>query len=335
MADCVVTARVGRGGCVDHSGLGAARTGDVSRQAFRRRVSEGMGSSGNRPTIRVSVGAGKLSRGGATRGLDNRSRASIRARSDVDDAEGSGEPRAGQIALSYDPDERIAVQRVMDQIRWFRVAGGSTPSSPFPRRSTRRRSRSARRTSPRRCHVAPACSGTPWHPGVRGCRVDPHCAGADRRGLPRGVYFVGGDGASWEVRYTRCRIGRVGKWRLFGSDHQRMARKRDNDALRWVSALLDVRPPANRRTPRSPSSASIRSAPRRCAAKPQTPRPRRRPERSRQHCQRGPGTPRRCPAPAPAPSPVVRHSWRLGRWWPQRRRGTGRSAGNIEDRIAV
>ena len=36
-----------------------------------------------------------------------------------DDAGGSGKPRVGQIALSYDPDAQIAVRRAMDQFRWF------------------------------------------------------------------------------------------------------------------------------------------------------------------------------------------------------------------------
>ncbi len=36
-----------------------------------------------------------------------------------DDAGGAGKPRVGQIALSYDPDERLAVKRAMDQFRWF------------------------------------------------------------------------------------------------------------------------------------------------------------------------------------------------------------------------
>jgi hypothetical protein len=36
-----------------------------------------------------------------------------------DDAGGSGKPRIGQIAMSYDPDQQIAVKRAMDQFRWF------------------------------------------------------------------------------------------------------------------------------------------------------------------------------------------------------------------------
>ena len=35
------------------------------------------------------------------------------------EAGGSGKPRIGQIALSYDPDEQIAVRRAMHQFRWF------------------------------------------------------------------------------------------------------------------------------------------------------------------------------------------------------------------------
>jgi G6PDH family F420-dependent oxidoreductase len=36
-----------------------------------------------------------------------------------DAAGGAGKPRVGQIALSYDVDEQIAVKRAMDQFRWF------------------------------------------------------------------------------------------------------------------------------------------------------------------------------------------------------------------------
>jgi G6PDH family F420-dependent oxidoreductase len=36
-----------------------------------------------------------------------------------DDAGGAGKPRVGQIALSFDPDRRLAVKRAMDQFRWF------------------------------------------------------------------------------------------------------------------------------------------------------------------------------------------------------------------------
>jgi hypothetical protein len=55
-----------------------------------------------------------------------------------DDAGGSGKPRIGQIALSYDRDQQIAVKRAMDQFRWFTGAGASTPSSRFRPRSARR-----------------------------------------------------------------------------------------------------------------------------------------------------------------------------------------------------
>jgi G6PDH family F420-dependent oxidoreductase len=36
-----------------------------------------------------------------------------------DEAGGSGKPRIAQIALSYDPDERVAITRAMHQFRWF------------------------------------------------------------------------------------------------------------------------------------------------------------------------------------------------------------------------
>jgi G6PDH family F420-dependent oxidoreductase len=36
-----------------------------------------------------------------------------------DEAGGAGKPRVGQIALSYDPDEQLAVKRALEQFRWF------------------------------------------------------------------------------------------------------------------------------------------------------------------------------------------------------------------------
>jgi G6PDH family F420-dependent oxidoreductase len=47
-----------------------------------------------------------------------------------DDAGGSGKPRVGQIALSYDPDEPTAVRRAMDQFRWF--TGGWRVNAELP-----------------------------------------------------------------------------------------------------------------------------------------------------------------------------------------------------------
>ena len=47
-----------------------------------------------------------------------------------DDAGGSGKPRIGQIALSYDPDEQTAVKRAMEQFRWF--TGGWRVNAELP-----------------------------------------------------------------------------------------------------------------------------------------------------------------------------------------------------------
>jgi G6PDH family F420-dependent oxidoreductase len=47
-----------------------------------------------------------------------------------DAAGGSGKPRIGQIALAYDPDERTALKRVMDQFRWF--TGGWRVNAELP-----------------------------------------------------------------------------------------------------------------------------------------------------------------------------------------------------------
>jgi G6PDH family F420-dependent oxidoreductase len=47
-----------------------------------------------------------------------------------DEAGGSNKPRVGQIALSYDPDQKIAVKRAMDQFRWF--TGGWRVNAELP-----------------------------------------------------------------------------------------------------------------------------------------------------------------------------------------------------------
>ena len=47
-----------------------------------------------------------------------------------DEAGGSNKPRVGQIALSYDPDRNLAVQRAMHQFRWF--TGGWRVNAELP-----------------------------------------------------------------------------------------------------------------------------------------------------------------------------------------------------------
>ncbi len=47
-----------------------------------------------------------------------------------DAAGGSGKPRIGQVALSYDPDEQVAVRWAMDQFRWF--TGGWRVNAELP-----------------------------------------------------------------------------------------------------------------------------------------------------------------------------------------------------------
>ena len=49
-----------------------------------------------------------------------------------DAAGGEGKPRVGQIALSYDTDEQIAVKRAMDQFRWFTGSWRVNAELPLP-----------------------------------------------------------------------------------------------------------------------------------------------------------------------------------------------------------
>jgi len=47
-----------------------------------------------------------------------------------DDAGGVGKPRVGQIALSYDEDDQVALKRAMEQFRWF--TGGWRVNAELP-----------------------------------------------------------------------------------------------------------------------------------------------------------------------------------------------------------
>jgi G6PDH family F420-dependent oxidoreductase len=49
-----------------------------------------------------------------------------------DQAGGSGKPRVGQIALSYDPDPDVALKRAMEQFRWFTGGWGVNAELPVP-----------------------------------------------------------------------------------------------------------------------------------------------------------------------------------------------------------
>jgi hypothetical protein len=89
-----------------------------------------------------------------------------------EDAGGSGKPRIGQIALSYDPTSRSRSSGRWSSSAGSPAAGGSTPSSRCRRRSRWRPGRCARRTWLRRCR------------------------GAGRRGQPRAVHHLGGNPAA-------------------------------------------------------------------------------------------------------------------------------------------
>ena len=83
--------------------LWAGGTGDVSRQALRRRVREGLGPAGHRPADRHrGVGAGELSSGGTARRRHDRSRAPRRARPDV--------RRRGRLREAAHRPDRIVVR---------------------------------------------------------------------------------------------------------------------------------------------------------------------------------------------------------------------------------
>jgi len=50
-----------------------------------------------------------------------------------DAAGGAGKPRYGQLPVSYDPDPQLAVQRVMEQFRWFLGKWTVNSELPLPR----------------------------------------------------------------------------------------------------------------------------------------------------------------------------------------------------------
>lgn len=49
-----------------------------------------------------------------------------------DDAGGQGKPRVGQVALSYDPDRDVAIQRAHEQFRWFSSGWAVKSELPGP-----------------------------------------------------------------------------------------------------------------------------------------------------------------------------------------------------------
>jgi hypothetical protein len=90
-----------------------------------------------------------------------------------DDAGGSGKPRIGQIALSYDPDEQAAVRRAMEQFRWFTGGWRVNAELPVPASFEMASGQCGRRTWPHRCRAGPTSGGT-----------SPGSANSGRQGSP-------------------------------------------------------------------------------------------------------------------------------------------------------
>jgi alkanesulfonate monooxygenase SsuD/methylene tetrahydromethanopterin reductase-like flavin-dependent oxidoreductase (luciferase family) len=132
MADCWGAPSDARRGGGDHPGPVGRGHGDLSGQAFPGRVGEGLGPARGRPADRYRGVSGPGSCRLAGRQADALIATEPRAELGqmFEEAGGSGKPRIGQIALSYDPDERTAVQRAMEQFRWF--TGGWRVNAELP-----------------------------------------------------------------------------------------------------------------------------------------------------------------------------------------------------------
>ncbi len=129
-------ARDARRGRRDHPGAVGGRRGDLPGQALRCRVREGLGPAGHRPPIGIAV-SGPAGCRLAGRHAD--AMIAVEARAGLgqmfDAAGGSGKPRIGQIALSYEAAMRLtpliaSTIRVADR-SWLRVNDTMYPSSPF------------------------------------------------------------------------------------------------------------------------------------------------------------------------------------------------------------
>jgi hypothetical protein len=77
-----------------------------------------------------------------------------------DDAGGSGKPRIGQIALSYDPDQQRALKRAMDQFRWFTGRWSVNAELPVPASFDAASRMVSEEDCLRKCHAVPTSSGT-------------------------------------------------------------------------------------------------------------------------------------------------------------------------------
>jgi len=91
----------------------------LPREALRRGTREGMGLSQTPPPIGIAVSG---PHGCRLAGRSRRAMIAVEPRPELgemfDDAGGSGKPRIGQIALSYDEDEHAAIKRALDQFRY-------------------------------------------------------------------------------------------------------------------------------------------------------------------------------------------------------------------------
>jgi len=72
-----------------------------------------------------------------------------------DAAGGTGRPRIGQAALSYDPDPEAARKRAHEQFRWFTAGWEVMAELPRPSSFAAAANSVAKRTSPRRSRAAP------------------------------------------------------------------------------------------------------------------------------------------------------------------------------------
>ena len=179
--------------------LWTGENGHLQRQAFRRRVGEGLGPARHRPADRHRrVGTEQLSSCRAARRHDDRRRAECRARADV--RRGGGlrrSPASARSPCRTTLIESVAMKRAMEQFRWFtggwrvnaelpvpasfdqasrtvREAGHSREDAVRPRPGDARRRDSPIRIS--RLHTR---------------RIDP-----SRRGHPGAVHSLGGNRAS-------------------------------------------------------------------------------------------------------------------------------------------
>jgi G6PDH family F420-dependent oxidoreductase len=108
-----------------------------------------------------------------------------------DAAGGTGNPRVGQVPISWDPNRQAAIDRAHEQFRWFGGGWKVNAEIPGTAGSRPRASLFVRRTSPTRSPAAPMLTRCEGGIEVRRCRLHRYRGGPNRRRYPARLLGLG------------------------------------------------------------------------------------------------------------------------------------------------